>query len=137
IANNMIHWKNQARGWGLWFWSFLIEDRRHYSWSGENYEEERAYITRKLECMVSHQIIVDPVRSTLTGHLYECCPINTSLNARSTDPIYRSERVTRIDYVAAPVARMWAHKLARELGAELELVWPFYVVELPAKSLRI
>jgi hypothetical protein len=34
----------------------------------------------------------------------------------------RGEKATRLDYIPAPVAKKWAHKLAEEMGGWLGIV---------------
>ncbi|KAK6524491.1 hypothetical protein TWF281_011398 [Arthrobotrys megalospora] len=123
VVEAMIAKKHAAGGWMKWLMSWILPDRRYYAWAGENFDENQdATITRELECAITHCVVVDPVRSTLSGHLYERHAIMAWLKRNGTDPVYQNERVTALDYIPAPKAKMWAHTLARELRAELVLV---------------
>ncbi|KAK6331285.1 hypothetical protein TWF730_004372 [Orbilia blumenaviensis] len=121
VIEAMIVKKRQMGSWRDWFRS-LFNDRHIHIWAGDTLEaNQNDPILQELECAISHCIVVDPVRSTLTGQLYERHEIMAWIKQHGTDPIYHQEKVTALNYVDAPVAKMWAHTLASELGAELVL----------------
>ncbi|KAF3133654.1 hypothetical protein TWF703_006711 [Orbilia oligospora] len=131
IVDDIITQKHRAGGWINWFRSFIIPNRRYYTWAGLEANVNRIQLDpmyQELKCPLTQSLIVDPVRSTLSGQVYERHAVMRWVRENGTDPILRGERVTALDYIPAPVAKGYAQYFAQSLGAKLVLSEPeFYV----------
>ncbi|KAJ9618501.1 hypothetical protein H2203_009098 [Taxawa tesnikishii (nom. ined.)] len=120
LVDAVLKRKNNAGGWLTWLRTFTQQDRRPKQWEFLTVEDERA-VTEELQCCIMYTIVVDPVRSLRTGHLYERSAIYRALDMDGRDPQTR-HKATRLDYADSPKARKLAQDIAAELGARLVLV---------------
>ncbi|KAF3173318.1 hypothetical protein EYR41_009963 [Orbilia oligospora] len=130
IVDDIITQKHRAGGWINWFRSFIIPNRRYYTWAGLEENVNRIQLDpmyQELMCPLTQSLVVDPVRSTLSGQVYERHAVMRWVRESGTDPILRGERVTALDYIPAPVAKEYAQYVAQSLGAKLVLSEPEFV----------
>ncbi|KAM0788616.1 hypothetical protein ACM66B_001735 [Microbotryomycetes sp. NB124-2] len=105
-------------GWLSYLATWFFTDRRRRAWVGTDlrYDIEEHRVTDALRCPLTVELVVDPVRSNRTGTLYERRAIEKWVLQDGRDPLTR-EKVTVLDYPAAPVARRYAHEIAARLAA--------------------
>ncbi|KAK5111591.1 hypothetical protein LTR85_011820 [Meristemomyces frigidus] len=139
VAENILARKNKVGGWLTWFRTLFHEDQRRMIWAGDSFEEREDEITAELKCSITLQLVVDPVRHTRTGTLYERSAIHTWLVTNrshiETDPVSGVRRMVpgqsdpidqtgaeEKDYVRSDLTRALAREVAETLGAQLAVV---------------
>ncbi|KAH8802460.1 hypothetical protein F5884DRAFT_886958 [Xylogone sp. PMI_703] len=112
----VISQKNRRGGCRSWFTSLIVQYRGPMVWHGGSFESFQSQITNELRCAISHDIVVDPVRSIRTGTLYERTELYHWIDEEGIDPLTR-EPATRLDYIDSPLAKNRAAKIASLLKA--------------------
>ncbi|KAK5988224.1 hypothetical protein PT974_12364 [Cladobotryum mycophilum] len=108
--------KTPYGGWSQWLASWFIDSRAPKRWAGGDYENFEKRIPEGLWCSISHEMVVDPVRSIRTGHLYEREQLYRWLQSKHKDPITRTKACS-LDYVDSPCAAEHARRIGSLLNA--------------------
>ncbi|KAF2637836.1 hypothetical protein P280DRAFT_530211 [Massarina eburnea CBS 473.64] len=124
ITHALLKKKVESGGWKTFVKTGfgLFPDRRRKEWVGKNIDEVLHTLPSDMFCGITQRLVVDPVRSTFTGHVYERTEIFRWLDSAGTDPMLSGEKATRLDYISAPVVQKWAYSVAQDMGGRLEVV---------------
>ncbi|KAL7959767.1 hypothetical protein V8C34DRAFT_278696 [Trichoderma compactum] len=108
--------KDNHGGWSRWLASWFMPDQGRKAWVGGYLNDFSNRLPDQLICTISHELVIDPVRSIRTGHVYERKQLYEWLDQRHTDPI-TLQKAFSIDYIDSPCTAKYAECIAKLLGA--------------------